>query len=285
MRLDRLYPAGPGSGRPRVRPLAVLALLAVVLFPVVAQNQQKQYALRSAEYEALRTLYIAQGRALPFSSGPFSEAEIRLAMDRLDTRRMSPAGRRQFDWLRERIAAQSVAGDPVYQEEEGRFAFDVGAEFSVESYVHTDPDNRYWQYRWEDRLPFARFPMEAWVGSHAYGIFDLAFLKNVPDFSLYPTYRSSGQYGFDEDGEFELDTAEEDPWTNWPVVPGRWISSFPTVRLSPSAGSAGAPLSGVTRSTGATDAPAISTSPTTSNGTTACSFLPSGIASSFPGCG
>jgi hypothetical protein len=205
----------------------VLALAPFGIAPLVAQNQQKQYALRSAEYEALRTLYIAQGRALPFSSGPFSEAEIRLAMDRLDTRVMSAAGRRQFDWLRERIAAESGAGDPAYQEEDGRFAFDIGAEFSVESYLHTDPDNRYWQYRWEDRMPFARFPMEAWVGSHAYGMFDLAFPKNIPDFSIYPTYQSTGQYRFDENGEYELDTAEEDPWTNWPVVPGALDIQFP----------------------------------------------------------
>ncbi len=35
-----------------------------------AGNAQKLFALRSAEYEALRTLYIEQGIALPFSSGP-----------------------------------------------------------------------------------------------------------------------------------------------------------------------------------------------------------------------
>jgi hypothetical protein len=199
-------------------------------FPVMAEdghNAQKLYALRSAEYEALRTLYIEQGIALPFSSGPFSEAEIRLAMDRLNTGRMSSAGHRTFNWLRDRISGQSVAGGLLYEEEGGRFAFDAGAEFTVESYIHTDRDNRYWEYKWEDRRPFARFPIEGWVGRFGYAAYDLAFIKNVPDFAVYPTYRRSGQFGFDAEGDFELSTTEEDPWTNWPVVPKALDIQFP----------------------------------------------------------
>ncbi len=212
-------------------PFAVLLLF--LAMTVSAQdisnspNGQKLYALRSSEYEALRTLYIEQGIALPFSSGPFSEAEIRLAMDRLDTRRLSQAGRKTFDWLRYRLQAQSPAGDPLYGEEDGRFAFDIGAEFSFESYLHTDPENRYWEYPWEERKPFARFPVEGWVGSFGYAVHDLAFIKNVPDFALYPTYSRSGPYGFDDDGEFELDTIEEDPLTNWPVNTAALDIQFP----------------------------------------------------------
>ncbi len=148
-------------------------------------------------------------------------------MDRLDTGRMSPAGRNTFEWLRERLVAQSVAGDPIYAEEGGRFTFDAGAEFSFESYLHTDGDNRYWNYRWEDRKPFARFPLEGWVGSFGYAVSDLAFIKNIPDFALYPTSSREGRYGFNSDGDFELDTLEEDPWTNWPVVPSALDIQFP----------------------------------------------------------
>lgn len=213
------------SSRPSVRLLAVLFLSFGVFLP--AQNHQKQYALRSTEYEALRTLYVSQGIALPFSSGPFSEAEIRLALDRLDTRGMSPAERDTFDRLITRLRTQSGAGNPVYSEEERRFAFDIGAIFSLETYLHTDQENRYWAYRWEERKPFARFPMEAWVGRYAYGIFDLGLLKGIPDFSIYPTYNDEGQYGFDSAGEFQLDTDEEDPWINWPIVPSAIDIQFP----------------------------------------------------------
>lgn len=233
---------GTGDGLPQgesfgrwvgARGLIAIALLAAFILssvapsPVLAQNAQKQYPLRSPEYEALRTLYIAQGIALPFSSGPFSEAEIRLALDRLDTSDMTTVERDTFDWISQQLADQSGAGSPAYTEEEGRFAFDIGAEFSLETYLHTDPENRYWQYRWEDREPFARFPMEGWVGQHAYGIFDLGLLKGIPDFSVYPTYNDKTQYGFDSDGEFALGTSEEDPWTNWPVVTSPIDIQFP----------------------------------------------------------
>ncbi len=186
------------------------------------QNYQKTYPLRSPEYEALRTLYIEQGIALPFATGPFSEAELRHAMDRLDTARLSEAGRTTFDWLRERFEVEGG-----YREEEGRFRFEAGAEFSLETYLHTDSDNPYWEYRWEDREPFARFPLEAWVMDHGYGIMDFSFMKNIPDFSIYPTYQRSGQYGFDENGDFEYSTDEENPWSNLPTIPSTIDVQFP----------------------------------------------------------
>jgi len=228
------------GGARRHRILAILWILGIVFtVPLTAEtasggNAQKLYPLRSTEYEAVRSLYIEAGLALPFSSGPFSEAEIRLALDRIDTSRLNPSGRDTFDWIVRRLREESAAG-AIYREggnseadAGGRFAFDIGAEFSLESYLHTDRDNPYWQYRWEDRLPFARFPMEGWVGNHLYGIFDLAFLKGIPDFSIYPTYSADdGQYGFDNDGDFLLGTAEEDPWTNLPVVPAAVDIQFP----------------------------------------------------------
>lgn len=178
------------------------------------ENAQRVYALRSPEYEALRTLYIEAGRALPFSSGPFSESEIRLALARLDDVRFSDAGDATRDWLLDRLAPRSL-----YEEEGGRLRIDASAEFSVESYLHTDPDNPYWEYPWEDRRPFARFPIEAWVGAHAYGIIDLSFVKNIPDFSIYPTYSRSE--------EIDLETSEEDPWTNWPIDPETLDTQYP----------------------------------------------------------
>jgi hypothetical protein len=193
----------------------VFSVLIVVLGTGLAdaqENAQKSYALRSPEYEALRTLYIEQGIALPFSSGPFTEAEIRLAMDRIETSKLSDPGSETFYWLLDQLEPS-----PVYEDEDGRFMFDIGAEFSIESYLHTDPDNRYWEYAWEDREPFARIPIEVWTGAFGYAVSDMAFLKNIPDFSIYPTYDREKQFLFEDDGDFDLETEEEDPWTNLPV--------------------------------------------------------------------
>jgi hypothetical protein len=197
----------------------------VVSFANGQQNLQRSYPLRSPEYETLRTLYVEQGIALPFSSGPFSEAEIRHALDRLDVTALSDAGTDAFYWLGDRLRR-----DPVYEEEDGRFAFDIGAEFSIESYLHTDRDNRYWEYDWRDREPFARVPMEAWVGSFGYAVFDLALMKNIPDFSLYPTYDREKQFPFEADGDFDLQTEEEDPWSNLPTNINTVDIQFPRSR-------------------------------------------------------
>lgn len=177
-------------------------------------NDQQTFPLRSREYEALRTLHIEQGVPLPFSSGPFPAAELRASLDRIDYGDLSRAGRQTFDWLQQRL-------QPVhdYAEENGRFRYAVTPEYSFESYLHSDSDNALWEYRWEDRLPFARFPLEAWVGDHAYGIFDLAFMKSIPDFGLYPTY--------DDAGPVAVSTDEEDPWSNLPINVNTLDVQFP----------------------------------------------------------
>lgn len=193
----------------------VLVVVAAVVPGVWAQeNSQRVYSLRSPEYEALRSLYIEVGRALPFSSGPFSEAEIRSALARLDDEVLSDAAADTRGWL-----LQQLTPPVLYSEEQGRFRINGSAQFSVESYLHTDQDNPYWEYRWEDRQPFARFPIETWVGSNAYGIVDLAFMKNIPDFSIYPTY--------DRSGEIDFETTEEDPWSNWPIDPATMDTQYP----------------------------------------------------------
>ena len=201
---------------------ALVLLLTAVALAGAQDNYQKTYPLRSPEYEALRTLYIEQGIALPFSSGPFPEAEIRAAMDRLDIGALSDAGRNTFDWLQARLAPRED-----YREEGGRFRFALDPEVSLETYLHTDADNPIWEYRYEDREPLVRLPFEAWVGSGAYGIFDLALMKNIPDFSLYPTYSSEAQYTFDSNGDFGFTTEEEDPWSNLPVNPNTIDVQFP----------------------------------------------------------
>ncbi|MFP4301775.1 MAG: hypothetical protein ACLFQZ_07095 [Spirochaetaceae bacterium] len=198
--------------RNRVGMLAALLFVTTLsqLSAVDITNGQKMYRYGSPEYEAIRTLYIEQRLGLPFSSGPFSEAELRLALERLDPDELSEPGLELYRWVTARFEKE-----PDYVEEEGNFAFDAGAEINLESYVHTDSDNPFWEYKWEDRKPLLNFPLEAWVTDHAYGVMELDFGKGIPDFSLYPTYDSGGQIlDATNDGDPFFDTVEEDPFTN-----------------------------------------------------------------------
>ncbi len=184
------------------------------LFGVDITNGQKMYRYGSPEYEAIRTLYIEQRLGLPFSSGPFSEAELRLALQRLDPDELSDPGLELYRWVRSRFEK-----DPDYVEENGNFAFDASAEINLESYVHTDAENPFWEYAWEERKPLLNFPLEMWVTDHAYGVMELDFGKSIPDFSLYPTY--------DDDGRIDMETSEEDPFTNVPYNVSTMRMQFP----------------------------------------------------------
>src|SRR6056297_4261700 len=122
------------NSRNWARLFCTLLLLSVFspLFGVDITNGQKMYRNGSPEYEAIRTLYIEQRLGLPFSSGPFSEAELRLALERLDPDLLSDSGLELYRWVRSRFE-----NDPDYVEENGNFAFDASAEINLESYVHS----------------------------------------------------------------------------------------------------------------------------------------------------
>jgi hypothetical protein len=62
-------------------------------------NRQRILPLDSEFYAALRSLYISRGLALPSTTGPQSEAELSLALDRLDTAALSPGETELYDHL------------------------------------------------------------------------------------------------------------------------------------------------------------------------------------------
>lgn len=206
--------------------LAALLFVSILapLFGVDITNGQKMYRYGSPEYEAIRTLYIEQRLGLPFSSGPFSEAELRLALQRLDPDELSDAGLELYRWVRGQFEK-----DPDYVEEEGRFAFDASAQINLESYVHTDSDNPFWEYGWEERKPLLNFPLEIWATDHAYGVMELDLGKGIPDFSIYPTYDSGSQIlDATDDGDPFFDTVEEDPFANVWYDPVTLSVQFPS---------------------------------------------------------
>lgn len=202
-----------------------IVLRVVLCLPdVEAQNHQRVYRRSSEEFLALRTLTVSQGVALPFSSSPYSQAELIAALDRLNPARMDDAERSTYRWLR-----RSFEQTGRYQEEDGAFSFRARPEISLESYLNHDPDNRFWEYRHERRQPLLRIPFEFWVTDHAYAIFDLDIGKNQPDFSLFPTYNDSEQFVYDPaDPDSGFRTAEERPWSNVPIDPNTINIQFPS---------------------------------------------------------
>ena len=84
---------------------------AVVLFcclnaSISAQNNQKIIPIDSEIYQAIKSLYISQGLALPSTAGPWSEAELFLMLDRIDISRLQGATLRAYDFAYEKLAKE-----------------------------------------------------------------------------------------------------------------------------------------------------------------------------------
>lgn len=68
----------------KLRPLLVGLCIALLVSPIFAvSNQQKVYSLDSDIYEAIQILYVSQGLSLPSTTGPYSQAELTLMLEKL----------------------------------------------------------------------------------------------------------------------------------------------------------------------------------------------------------
>ncbi|MDR2516110.1 MAG: hypothetical protein LBC88_01865 [Spirochaetaceae bacterium] len=81
--------------------LACMVLLLAILagLPARERSHRKIYPVDSGVWTAMRGLYIAQGLALPSTTGPWSEDELVAMLDRLDTAVFTPAETAWYDYL------------------------------------------------------------------------------------------------------------------------------------------------------------------------------------------
>jgi hypothetical protein len=96
--------------------------------PLSAQNRQRVLPIDSEVYQAIKSLYIARGLALPSTTGPWSEAELLLMLGRVDAEGLSAGERALYDFAQERLAPQG-----------GFFNFDL--DVNLEARAHTNPDD------------------------------------------------------------------------------------------------------------------------------------------------
>jgi hypothetical protein len=139
-------------------------------------NRQRVQPVDSEVYAALRTLYIARGRALPSTTGPWSEAELLLMLDRLDTQALSPGEAELYDRIAESLRPR------------GEFlAFRVNP--NIEARAHTNPDDFPLPYQFYRSIttmrPFLDLDAELFLTDNAYLYFEWPV-------SVRPYYAESG---------------------------------------------------------------------------------------------
>jgi hypothetical protein len=150
-------------------------------------NAQKIYSQTGWVVDAVRTLLVEQGIAVPFSSGPYSQAELLQNLRRIKYRTLSPAGRSLYDALQQEFVVSGFMEEERHDGGTG-LVLDAGLELTVESYLQTDRDENRWEYGYEKRRPFFRLPLELWGLESLYATMELDLKKNYPSFKDQPVY-------------------------------------------------------------------------------------------------
>ena len=139
-------------------------------------NQQRIISVDSPAYKAVENLYILAGRSLPSSSGPWSENEMTLMLDRIDYESLSQAGKSLYDYI-----YSIVVSEPALQYSDN-FAMAFGLEANLEGYLHTDREHTVdeddWFHGFTSRKPFLNLTFESWPGNSFYGYFEFTLQHN-----------------------------------------------------------------------------------------------------------
>lgn len=109
--------------------LILLLLLPYLLFSI--SNGQKIFSVESDEFKDLETLYIASGHALPSTTGPWSEDELELMLDKINPSLLPENLYPTYERLSSSIKTR---------ERDGNFAWDFKGEVNLELYAHTNTD-------------------------------------------------------------------------------------------------------------------------------------------------
>ena len=89
------------------RIVAVFLLFLMVLTSVFAlSNSQKIYRVDSKEYEEIKYLYILTGHALPSTTGPWSEGELKAMLDKIDFSTLSDGAKGIYESLSKTLSSE-----------------------------------------------------------------------------------------------------------------------------------------------------------------------------------
>ena len=159
------------------RIVAVLFLVLVVLTSVLAlSNSQKIYRVDSKEYEEIKFLYILTGHALPSTTGPWSEGELKLMLEKIDVTLLSGGARDIYESL-----SRTLCGEK--EETCDDFSAKWGFDAYVETYTHTNTEDdefigRFnWNYSVLDHKPFLNIKLETWPTNLFYGYAELPIMN------------------------------------------------------------------------------------------------------------
>jgi hypothetical protein len=156
------------------------ALLALVAPSLAAQgterNGQRVRALDDPVVADIEDILVESGSLFLSYAAPYSDGELRAALDRVDPDKLSVEGRAKYA---EALAA--LHPDPGYRS--GELAAKAGVEVNLDGNWRSD-ENVPWVLGYQERPSFLSVPVEAWAGSGAYGYFEPAWRRDYYSVNL-----------------------------------------------------------------------------------------------------
>lgn len=157
--------------------IIILLISALLAFSLSAySNGERIISVDSPAWKAMENLYIISGHSLPSSSGPWSEDEMTLMLERIDYPSLNEAGRLLYDYI------YGIVVSSPKREYSDNLALSFGLETNLEGYLHTDRENtvdeKDWFHGFTSRRPLLNLNFEAWPLDFFYGYFEFTLQHN-----------------------------------------------------------------------------------------------------------
>ncbi len=220
--------------------IIMVLMLAVLAALPAYTNGQRVISVDSGVYKAMETLYILAGKRLPSSSGPWTEDEMTIMLERISRDSLSDAARKLYDQIESMVVSEPKT---VYDD---NFASSFNLDAALEAYIHTDTanvrDENLWFHGFTSRRPFLNLSCETWPGNSFYGYFELtlghnygydvgsannalygnAFNINIPLLNaMWFSKPSNGNNFADFDWTFPYKALVSAGGSNWNIMAGR----------------------------------------------------------------
>ncbi len=147
--------------------VVLFMLFVLLLSPVMAaSNQQKVFSLDDDVYQAIQMLYISQGLSLPSTTGPYSQAELALMLEKLKPEVLKGSLSSTYDYVVHQLNKEpKIQGDGI--------GLSWNLDANLEAYYHTDTTNFVGRETWNrgflQQKPLLNIGLETWPAENFYG--------------------------------------------------------------------------------------------------------------------
>ncbi len=186
-----------------------------------AQNNLKIYPIDSEVYKYLCTLYVREGRSLPFSQGPWSGDELKKMLETFPEHFDDEVTQNLYNKI------YSILNEKSRFSTKDNFNFNLAGIFNPELYFHTNPTDfnkeSDWNYGYTKRSEVLALESEVWISDAFYAYLDLGLSYAANIYSQYdadeadPLYSKYFFYNLIEPSSFSFLS---------PNLPRRSILSF-----------------------------------------------------------